>query len=276
MELVKHQVEIKSAADIITLFAFGDLHIANQAFDVGSFKKLIHKIQETPNAIWIGMGDFGECISPKDKRFDQETLRPRYRDKLHRLPQEEAKELKELLHPIKSSCIGILYGNHEDRLRQMFGGYDLIWELCEYFGWKNLSSEALIRLLIKRCREVTKVDIFAAHGYGNARKWGGRINKISDVALGIRADIYLMGHQHSAGVIKEIELSLPAKGKLILLQKERIGYLVPSFYRTYQEKIDTYASKRLFPPSAIGWAEIKIKVERPTWNNATFSLRALI
>jgi len=258
MQLSEETIEISSRQDTVTLFAFGDLHIANKAFDKNHFRRLVQKIKETPNSCWIGMGDFAECISPKDKRFDQASLRERYKDKLHRLPQEEAKELKELLNPIKNSCIGLICGNHEDKLRQMFGGYDLIWELCDYFGWNNLSAEALIRLKIKRGKAISNVDIFATHGYGGGRKWGSKINKLSDIANGIRADIYLIAHVHSTGIIKEVELSLPARRKLRLIQKERLGCIVPSFYRTYQEGIDTYASKKLYPPSSIGWTEIKL------------------
>jgi|TARA_Y100000310_G_C20696773_1_gene826276 hypothetical protein len=261
MEIGSHEIELKHDTDAATVFAFGDLHLASTAFEERQFKNLVQKIADTEKCIWFGMGDFGESINPKDRRFDQESLRPKYREHIHRLAQEEAYELIGLLTPIKDKCGGILVGNHEQVLRTQFS-YDLTWELCNHFGWKHLSSEALFRLYLLTCGSRRKVDIFLAHGYGGGRKWGSKINKLSDIAAGVRAEIYLIAHIHSRGAIKEIELALPAKGKLHLLQKERMGIIVPSFFKTYEEGQDNYASRTLYPPSVIGGTEIRLSYSR--------------
>lgn len=258
MEIGSKTIEFKSYRDVLTIFLFGDLHIASAAFAEKEFKSLVQKIKKTDNSLWFGMGDLGENIVIKDIRFDQTSLRELYQNKLHRLPQEEANELCRLLDPIKDKCCGLLVGGHEDSLRRKFS-YDLTWELCNHFNWRNLSGETLYRLYIGLPgKGYSKIDIFLAHGYGTGRKWGSRLNKISDIAAGVRAEIYAVAHQHSQGAIEEVELSLPYKGNLELIQKERIGLIVPSFYKTYQEGMDTYASKALYPPSVIGHSEIFI------------------
>lgn len=262
MEIGYKKLEFSSSSDTLTIFALGDLHLASAAFEERQFRQLVSRIQKRRNAIWFSMGDLGENIIIKDARFDQSSLRAQYRYNLHRLPQLEAEELSELLRPIKSKCCGLIEGNHENALRRKFS-YDLTWELCNRFGWKHLSSEALYRLYIKwPNRNYNALDIFLAHGYGGGRKWGSKINKLSDIAAGVRADIYLLAHVHSQGAIKEVELRLPAQGKLKLLQKERLGIIVPSFYKTYQEGTDTYASKMLYPPSIIGHSEIYVRYHK--------------
>lgn len=262
MELLQKELEINSK-DSVYIYAFGDLHIASRAFEERRFKELIEEIKENEKAYWIGMGDVGECIiMGKDRRFDQRALRDRYKNKLHILPQLEAEELKKYLAPIAPKCLCFLVGNHEDSLRRQFS-YDLTWELCNSLNLPYGSHEAYIRLMFRtRGMAKLKLDIFCAHGYGNARKWGGRMNKIADLTAGFEADIYLMAHQHSSSGFRQVRLALPHRGKLRLVEKEKLGVLVPSFYKTYQEGIDTYASKRLFPPSAIGFTKIKIWLER--------------
>ncbi|MCD6192758.1 MAG: hypothetical protein J7L26_04725 [Candidatus Aminicenantes bacterium] len=151
-------------------------------------------------------------------------------------------------------------GNHEDKLRQKLN-FDLTWELCNHFGWKNLSMEGMIRLNVERQEgHSMPLTIFAAHGYGGGRKWGGKINKLADIQAYFDADIFLMAHIHSRGAVKEMRLTLPRSGKLRLKQIPKLLVVVPAFYKTYQEGIDTYASKLLYPPSALGMAEIKAKI----------------
>jgi hypothetical protein len=261
LQLESHDIRLPSRQSEFTLFAFGDMHIANKAFDLSHFKKLIQRIQDTPLSLWVGMGDFGDSIGPRDKRFEQENLRPLYRENISRIYQEEAWELKELLTPVADKSLGLVESNHAKKAKKD-NSFDLTHELCTHFGWANLRSCALVRMHFLRSTTATyNLDLFVAHGYGGGRKWGGKMNKIADIASGIRADIYLMGHLHSCGVLKEIELSLPSSGELHLIQKERIGCLVPSFFRSYQEGVDTYASEQLYPPSAIGWTEIKVRLE---------------
>ena len=260
MELISKTINLPKEG--INLYAFGDLHIASIAFEEAKFRKLIKTIKEDENGYWIGMGDFGDCISRQDKRFEQESLRERYRNKIHILPQLEAEELKTFLSPIKDKCLLFLRGNHEDALRKYYS-YDLTWELCNYFNFPYGSEDAFLRLTLKNHgKSGINLDIFACHGYGNSRKWGSRLNKLSDLFSSFEAQIYLMAHQHSEGLIKEVRLSLPQKGKLDLVEKVRLGVCVPSFYKTYQVGTDTYSSKRLFPPSSIGYTKIMINLKR--------------
>lgn len=263
MEVAIKDVLLPSRKSIWSLYVFGDIHIASIGFDKKHFLRLVKEIEGNPNCGWIFLGDAGECINRKDVRFDQESIRPRYRNNIHRLAQLEAEELKEFFAPIAKKGIAILVGNHEDALRKKYD-FDLTWELCNEFGIKNLTSQGYVRLRIGRAKTVknnyNNVDIFACHGYGNARKWGGRINKIADLGLGFGADIYVMGHQHSCAYVKDIELSLPktlvGQPPWQLYERVKTAVAVPSFFRTYIMGQDNYASAKLYPPSVVGGAKI--------------------
>ncbi len=261
MELTERTLRIASRKDIVTIFALGDLHIASSAFEEHRLKKAIKKIEDTPNSVWIGTGDFGECISKTDiARFDQESVREPYRSNLHRYHQLEAQELKKLFEPIADKALGLLVGNHENSLRQKLN-FDLTWELCNHLGCKNLSMEGIVRLNIERKEgHAMPLIVFAAHGFGGGRRFGGKFNKLSDIQSYFEADIFLMAHVHSCGAAKEMRLTVPRSGKLRLKETPKLLIIVPAFYKTYQEGMDNYASKLLYPPSALGMAEIRARI----------------
>ncbi len=264
MELTERTIKIASRKDIITIFALGDLHVASVAFEKDRFNAAVRKIVETPHSLWIGMGDLGECINIKDKRFDQKCLREPYCSNLHSYHQMEANELEELLSPIAEKCLGILVGNHEDKLRQAYG-YDLMLELCTHFGWKNLSMEAMIRLNVERQEgHNMPLRIFATHGYGGTRTDGGALLKLEKARAEFLADIYLMGHEHKNLGDAKGYLTIPTTGKLRLKEYPQKLILVPSFHKTYQVGIDNYAAKRLYSTSALGISETTCRIRNAT------------
>jgi len=276
MQLVKHEITLDN--DTLDLYAIGDLHIASKAFNKPAFLKIVDEIS-MKGAHWIGMGDFGESISIADRRrFDPDTIRPLYRDNLARYHQLEVIELKEMLEPIKSTCLGILEGNHETALRT--SQFDMIWELCNYFAWHNLTTQAFILLNIHypKRQKTLDCDLFVAHGYGGARTKGGAVAKLQRLLDQFLADIVLMAHQHIAQPVIDAKLRLPKRvDKLYLDKKIRLGFFVPSFYETYKEGIDTYASRGCWGPSIIGawkgtvkWIRVqgcdKLLIESPVTN----------
>jgi len=257
MQLVRHDLTTNN--DIIKLYAFGDLHIASQAFDKKAFLKLVKEIKES-NGYWIGMGDFGECIPVSDRRFDPDSIRETYRDQLPRYHQLEVLELKDMLEPIRDKCLGVLEGNHEVNLRS--SQFDMMWELCNYFRWHNLTADAFIKLNITNPirQKDLDLDFFVAHGYGAARTKGGNVAKLQRVMDAFLADVILVGHSHVSQPIIDNKLRLKKRTKEPKLEsKIRLGFIVPSFYRTYYQGIDTYASRALYSPSVIGAWRATIK-----------------
>jgi len=270
MEVNEGTIRTVSRKDIITLFGLGDLHTASAAFEEKRCNEAISYIAETPNSRWIGMGDLGECINIKDKRFDQKCVREPFRSNLHIYYQLEARELEKLLAPIADKCFGILVGNHEDKLRQNYG-YDLTMELCDRFGWKNLSMEAGLWLNIQRQGGHNSViTIFATHGYGGGRTVGQAINKLMNTSADFEANIYMMGHDHKQGAANGEKMALSKKGgELGLKQVPQKFVLVPSFHKTYQVGMDNYGAKRLYKPSVLGIAEIQLRDKNDEWEIKT-------
>jgi len=250
MQLVRHELETRD--NVINLYAFGDLHIASIAFQKDAFLKLVQEIKEN-HGYWIGMGDFGEAIAVTDRRFDPDSIRKEYRNELPRYHQLEVRELKEMLEPIRNTCLGILEGNHEAALRT--SQFDMTWALCNYFEWPNLTTQAFIRLNLHHpVRQKTlDCDLFVAHGYGASRTKGGAVAKLQRLLDNFLADLVLMGHQHIAQPVIDAKIRLPKRAQKVYIDKKiRLGFFVPSFYLTYKGGVDTYASRKLYAPSIIG------------------------
>lgn len=250
MRLVQHNLEMKN--NVLLLGAFGDLHIASRAFNKGMFMELIKEFKRDKRW-WIGMGDFAECIPIRDPRFDIDSIRETYRDELPRFHQVEAEELKDMLEPISKQCLGILEGNHESKLRN--SQFDMMWELCNYFKWNHLTTQSFIRLNVynPKRQKTLDFDIFAAHGYGTARTKGGNVAKLQRLIDSFLGDILLVGHTHINQPIIDKKIRLMKRTKTPKLEPIiRIGFLVPSFFETYKDDVDTYASKALYAPSVLG------------------------
>jgi len=92
----------------LNLVALGDLHVGHRNVDYDLLERVIDTIKDMPDCLWIGMGDWADCIVFRDKRFDLNAVDPTCMT-----PDRQYRRVKELLEPIKDKCIGLLDGNHD-------------------------------------------------------------------------------------------------------------------------------------------------------------------
>ena len=182
---------------------FGDFHIGNKNSDVEAIKAKVRQIEEN-GYYWIGMGDYIDAIAPKDARFDGSVV-----DTNLLTSDQQTDFVIDLLYPIKDKCLGILIGNHEDKVRRDVG-VDVVKRMCRELKAEYLGYNALIRLTFVRGerKHYQSVDIFATHGFFQGRTRSGRITRVEQLAQWINADIYLMGHTHDLGYTKDVYYTL--------------------------------------------------------------------
>jgi len=108
--------------------------VGTDFYDEKKAKEIRKYIQEE-NAVWVGMGDMAECSTRRSvgAGIYQQVI----------IPKEQIKYLREFLKPIANKCIGMVNGNHEDRIFKD-DGVDILdiicYELeipycgCEIFG----------------------------------------------------------------------------------------------------------------------------------------------
>ncbi|KKL74003.1 hypothetical protein LCGC14_2069300 [marine sediment metagenome] len=209
------------------------------------------------------MGDYADSITKKDKRFQLGSLAPWV--KQNDIIDSQRKWLVELLTPIKSKCLGLITGNHEETIHEDYQD-DLTRHLCEDLGVPYAGYVAYINVTFSRNGGSNHLyQIHAWHGSGAAQTEGARLMRLMRLVNEFQAEIYLMGHLHAMtqhtpdrmvcrrGRIKSIKLAATITGSWLR------GYTQP---REGQTLDPTYIEKKGYKPSRIGCPIINIYPEK--------------
>ena len=75
MKIIYHDIEVTSRKTEFTIYPIGDIHLGANDVAETKLNKLALKIRRNKNALWIGGGDYCECIKPQElRRYDPESL----------------------------------------------------------------------------------------------------------------------------------------------------------------------------------------------------------
>lgn len=167
--------------------AIGDVHWGNRECEEEHFKRAVNEIGER-EAWWIGLGDYVECaltaFTPPGAVWDQ-TMEP----------TDQFFQFKELLQPIKQRCVGLIIGNHEERLRK--AGFDSCRVLANDLGTHYFGPMAHFALKVGTQR----YSGAAWHGAGGAVTLGAKVNQLVRGAEVTMPDMRWQGHTHEKLVV---------------------------------------------------------------------------
>jgi hypothetical protein len=244
------------------LIPIGDTHIGNLGFDEQKLRKLVKWIKEKKNVFWIGMGDYCECISYTDKRFDPQQVPGWLRDKLDNMVASQVTKFVDILEPIKDKCLGLHEGNHDRKIR-IKSQYDVVYEIWRAFGIKELPllKDAAITRLRFEARNNSSAgsysfDIFSVHGNTGGRMGGAKLNRLEQLIGFFDADVYLMAHSHIK--LTESKMLLYIDNKLNLKYKKKILAVTGCFLNGYTQGSTSYVEKMMLPPTCTGVVKIMI------------------
>lgn len=293
MKLIDKEVICKNRTEPFFLYAVGDIHLGSSNCAESQVRRLIGKINKTKNALWLGGGDYCECIKPSDiKRFDIEGLPDwmlgpdtkqffkdiknviteedaakvlrKYKGKVRRnlrdIVSEQRKRLIKLFEPIKDKCLGLLEGNHEEKMRR-YHNLDHHGFVCNHLQVEDLTSEALLRLRFKRDKSIRVIKIFACHGHGGGRTAGAEPNHLFRLSSHWQVDIVLRGHSHTFCINPPlVELGVPNIGEL---PKECMQFYKRAgnwgcWLKSYAAGPSTYVTRKTYPPRPLSTLEIEI------------------
>ena len=274
-------IEYPSRSDVFTVYALADWHLFNAGCMVKRLKEDIEKIRLDPNALWTGVGDYAEFISPSDPRFNPDDVSDDVTvSDLGRLGIRYIHSVLEIMRPIAHKCLGLGFGNHEFRYmkekeQQNLHGW-LCTELAKYAGHEipDLAYSALMDLVFVRVPNLKKwrgptrvrrvngntsysVRIYQHHGSGAARTSGGKLNTLIAKMREFEADLYFVAHAH-----EKQDQELPIIGAnhdcTHLTEHRRVGVRTGSYLRTYAQGQTGYGEIAGFPPSCLGARAVEI------------------
>jgi predicted phosphodiesterase len=195
--------ESYSNKDTFRIWPISDTHLGAADCDEELLKQHIEEINQDPHARIIFLGDVGDLIDWRDKRFQAGMWPERYMDAMHAeggIPSETVAHAVELFQPVRKKIWCWLSGNHEYTIRGKMDreiGSEIAAQLgVEYLGyggflrvaWKRNSSKAA------GGQHVTVFDLH--HGWQGGRRSGAKVNQLELHLSESDADVVLRGHSH--------------------------------------------------------------------------------
>lgn len=270
----KLYLEHPSKTDKFTLWGIGDIHKGAPGCDWDGVKRDVKAVAEDPNAIWVGLGDYADFITVKDKRFDPDHLDADAKQHIGNLGEYYMDCVRELFRPIAHKCVGLIYGNHEEKFMYHNEQTNLHQQLCNELGVTNLKYCAIRDLVFMRrkCdglriigsrvanpKQSHKFRCFFHHGSGGSTTPGGKLNRIMKFMSDFPdCDIYMMGHVHDS-----IGKCMPVIGADAdckrLVARNKIGVICGSYLKTYTQGVTSYGEKKGYSPTKLGPSKVFIK-----------------
>lgn len=195
--------ETFKAGDSYRIWPISDTHLGAADVDEEVLREHVEMIRQDKNARVVFLGDVGDLIDWRDKRFQAGMWPERYMDAMHAeggIPSETVAHALEIFSPIRKQIWCWLSGNHEYTIRSRFDreiGSEIAAQLgVEYLGyggflrvsWKNNTSKA------NGGEHVTVFDLH--HGWQGGRTAGAKINTLEKHLGESDADVVLRGHSH--------------------------------------------------------------------------------
>jgi hypothetical protein len=253
---VKEIIFKYSRPDKFNLYLLGDTHLGTIHCAEHQLQQKLNEIKSDPLAYWIGMGDYGDYITPHDKRWSSKDIAP-WVD-----PEDIAEsvriKIRSLFEPIKGKCVGLLYGNHEVSYSKLQDG-NVHKHICEDLNVDNLGYSCFIHFVFKR-KNSTEAHLIKGcftHGNGGARTPGAKLNYLRDLMSGFQANIYGYAHVHDLNIHSPDVLG--TNDKLEVSAKSKIGALTGCWFRTYTQGTQaSYGEIKVYPPSRMGCPKFQI------------------
>lgn len=249
MEVTEYRKKFTSRKDQFRLYPIGDIHCGVIHCAESKIKRAVKQIAEDPFAIWIGMGDYADCIVPSDRRWDVEIIAEWV--ERSNIVESQRRWLVELFKPIADKCIGLLSGNHEESVR-LRNYQDIHLDICRDLDVKPLGYSCFTKFLFERGKgNVHQFTGVFQHGSGAAQTEGGKIMRLKKFMDSFDADIYGMAHLHDIKTNVIAQLYVDSGGNI--KQKVRVGAITGGWLRTYTEGLPpSYAEKKGYPPTVLG------------------------
>ena len=262
MEVISFPISYKSRATVYRLYPLGDIHAGIKHCSERLVKKLVQQIANEPHALWVGMGDYAECITPSDPRWDAKVIAD-WVDP-DNIAECQTEWVVDLLSPIKNKCVGLLEGNHEDTIR-LKGHADVIKNLCKRLGVPNLGYSCFVHFIFRRTtpegHDSWLMKGFFTHGAGCAVTPGAKLTRLCRMVDAFDADLYCHGHVHD--IITTTRPYLGTTQAMKIKQKVRIGAMTGSWLKTYEQGVRaSYGEKRNYPPTVLGCPVFVIRPDK--------------
>lgn len=232
----------------IRLAILADWHWGSPQCKSKAIENFVKLIRDDKSCYWLSAGDLMEMALIN-------TLGDVYSQTIP--PNDQLKQIVELLRPIKDKCIGMISGNHSYRVVKQTS-LDPDQLLAQLSGLKDkyygTSMQGFIRL-----DNYTNYAVVVHHTTGGGRTKGGKINTLARLAeIWPLADIYIGAHTHADQYFADKVFYLePNKGGSV---QERIRHFTGS--GAALDYVESYAHRKMMPPAVTSQVILNLGVRK--------------
>jgi len=264
MEKIRKLITLDNVREPVSIIPFSDIHLGADGCNKKYLRNTVKWIENKENCYAIGIGDYCDCITIGDKRFDIKSVDKDFLPHLDNLPMEQLKVLEDILEPIKDKILCMIPGNHEDMFR-IRNSLDIMHELNRDLGITvgAYVSNLTLDFNPNQFDNPKPVKFYLHHGWFSGRKPGGKLNQMIDASMGIGADVFIYGHSHSL-ITHEIatlefdgEEDIPGVGR----KGKKIFINSGTFMETYTSGGSGYAERHGYAMAKVGTARIDVYPE---------------
>lgn len=267
MEVIEKTIEHRRP-DKFYFYPLGDFHLGVVHCAEEELKQKVYEIKHNSRALWLGMGDYADCITPSDfKRWDGRILAGWMKGKEDNIGPTQVRKVNEILSPIWNKCLGLIEGNHDENIRK-YNHYNFMDELLILANKKYevpyAGVQCLVRLNFKRdnSNDVHDYIIHARHGEGSARTSGARalaVLRMSETT--VNAIITLMGHLHGQESPDIPQRLILRSGKIKSF--DAIATMTGAWIKAYMQGVPPcYLERWGSKPSVIGCPRIVLEPDK--------------
>lgn len=246
------------------LVAFGCTHKGAENHAAHDWQKFCEYYKTFSRKNWclfIGMGDYIEFFSNRERQaLASPDIHESTWQKFDKEGNAAVDDFYNDISFMSGNLLGLIEGNH---FWEFTDGTTSTNKLCDKLKCRYLAGGLYGKLkLFDKYAVRHSIDIYAAHGSGNTLTIGGSIMKGERFSGAVKANIYLLGHdhQHIVADVPLIELHYgKKKGTVRTVEYKRCVVRSGSFYRLYIDNSKSYGINRLYKPTGIGNAQIEIR-----------------
>lgn len=168
-----------------------DVHFGSALFSLHHWNKTIDMVKNNPNMFVLLNGDLCDMAIAGSKSDVYSQVKS---------PGDQRDWMIEQLTPIKNRILGMVSGNHENRIYNTVG-IDISKDIAKALH-VPYRSEGLITKIVfgsgnnRMTNSPYVYWCYQIHGYGGARTTGAKAVKVERTSTYIHADFYVMSHDH--------------------------------------------------------------------------------
>lgn len=238
--------EIKMPAEKAYCLPVGDIHWGDKAFKKVGKEKLKANLdwleEHKDHAFGVIMGDVFNVAGRDTKTTPFES------------DSDEYYEAEAFFKPYAHLFVGAVRGNHEDRLRNMYG-FDPLKLFCNHLNIPYFGPAALLRIQVGKRPDSNwfwnSYYMMVHHTSGGGGSLGGALEKVKKLErIMPGCDVYAGGHTHQlvTGVSQRFTPT-PTGPKMV-----KVHYVVTGSYLDYE---GSYAEDHMMEPGKLGSPRIR-------------------